>query len=173
MQVLVEIPDHATSVFQESLRELRKICGVQEVFPESWTLPGSLLGSVYEGTFNGSRVRIRRVKMYSGGDPQKIKEVCARCHAPLFSTGNSRLSQKFHQAVVISKRSGHPNIVPLLGVTTEPLELISAWMPGGDLPGYIAKNPDSNRLSLVGIPVTAALCDVLTPLTSYPMSLKA
>ena len=64
---------------------------------------------------------------------------------------------------MILKRSAHPNIVPLLGVTIEPLELISDWMPGGDLPGYIAKHPNADRLSLVGTPSTTALCDAVTP----------
>lgn len=54
----------------------------------------------------------------------------------------------------MSKYLKHPNIVPLLGVTIDPLELIFDWMPGGDLPEYIANHPDADRLSLVGIPFT-------------------
>ena len=50
------------------------------------------------------------------------------------------------------KRLRHPNIVPLLGITLEPLQLISAWMPGGELKEYIAKNSDVDQLGLVGIP---------------------
>ena len=46
----------------------------------------------------------------------------------------------------------HPNIVPLLGVSTTPFQLISNWMSGGDLPGYIKENPDADRLKLVGAP---------------------
>lgn len=48
------------------------------------------------------------------------------------------------------KRLAHPNIVPLLGITSTPLQLISEWMPGGDLTEYIKKNPDVDRLDLVG-----------------------
>ena len=76
----MEISDRAIPIFQETLRELGKICGLKEVLPKSWTLPESLLGCVYKGKFNGSKVRIRRVRMYPGGDPQKVKEVCTRCH---------------------------------------------------------------------------------------------
>ena len=50
---------------------------------------------------------------------------------------------------VTSKHLAHPNIVPILGVTVEPFEVISNWMPGGDLLGYVAKHPDADRLSLV------------------------
>ena len=46
----------------------------------------------------------------------------------------------------------HPNILPLLGVTITPFQLISTWMPGGDLPEYIKKNPDADRLGLVSVP---------------------
>jgi hypothetical protein len=56
----------------------------------------------------------------------------------------------------------HPNIVPLLGATVEPLELISDWIPGGDLLGHIAKYPDADRVSLVDT-FHATLRDALTP----------
>ena len=49
------------------------------------------------------------------------------------------------------KRLKHPNILPLLGVTIHPLQLISDWMPGGDLPGYIKKHSDVDRIGLVGV----------------------
>ena len=44
----------------------------------------------------------------------------------------------------------HPNIVPFLGITSAPRQLISEWMPGGDLLGYIEGHPDADRLDLVG-----------------------
>ena len=47
----------------------------------------------------------------------------------------------------------HPNIVPLLGITLSPLQLVSVWMPGGDLRGYIQKNPGVDRLELVCDPI--------------------
>ena len=58
--------------------------------------------------------------------------------------------QNFHQMAVTWKHLKHPNIVPLLGVTTNPLQHISDWMPGGDLTGYISSHPDADRLYLVG-----------------------
>jgi serine/threonine protein kinase len=47
------------------------------------------------------------------------------------------------------KRLEHPNVVPLLGITPAPLQLISEWMPGGGLPEYIKKTPNADRLGLV------------------------
>ena len=50
---------------------------------------------------------------------------------------------------MIWKHMKHPNIVPLLGITIEPPQLISGWMPGGDLPKH-AKDPNADKLLLVG-----------------------
>ena len=50
------------------------------------------------------------------------------------------------------KRLTHPNIVPLLDITPDPLQLISGWMPGGDLTDYIKKHSDVDRVGLVGVP---------------------
>jgi len=74
--------NHASPAFQEYLHELKNICGIKEVLPKSHTLSSSLLviglpsvsGSVYEGTFDGSKVRIRRI-VYPEGDPQEFKMV--------------------------------------------------------------------------------------------------
>ena len=46
----------------------------------------------------------------------------------------------------------HPNILPLLGVIVNRFQLISNWMSGGNLPEYIKKNSDVDRLELVGAP---------------------
>jgi len=64
--------------------------------------------------------------------------------------------------VVVWKNLSHPNVVPLLGVTIDPIQLVSGWMPDVDLTGYITNHPDADRLNLVGVTFTA-LCDVLIP----------
>jgi serine/threonine protein kinase len=69
---------------------------------------------------------------------------------------HERNSQAFCQEVVIWKHLTHPNILPLLGTTIAPLQLISHWMPGGDLPEYIKKNSDADRLGLVGAPLSCS-----------------
>lgn len=47
------------------------------------------------------------------------------------------------------KRLRHPNIVPFLGATTEPLQFVSEWIPNGVLTDYVTKNPEANRIALV------------------------
>jgi len=60
------------------------------------------------------------------------------------------------------KRLDHQNIVPLLGITSTPLQLISEWMPNGNLTEYIGMHPDTDRLGLVSV-LPPVLDDALTP----------
>jgi hypothetical protein len=70
------------------------------------------------------------------------------------------------------KRLEHPNIVPFLGITSTPLQLVSVWMPGGDLTEHITKHPNADRLGLVS--VNSVLPEsTLIPAISCVMSLKA
>lgn len=47
------------------------------------------------------------------------------------------------------KHLSHPRIVPFMGVTLEPLQLVSEWMPGGELRSYVRENPQKNLVDLV------------------------
>ena len=47
------------------------------------------------------------------------------------------------------RRLKHRNIVALIGVTQDPLQFVSEWMPNGILPEYLEGNPDANRIRLV------------------------
>jgi len=61
------------------------------------------------------------------------------------------------------KRLVHRNIVPFLGITSTPLQLISEWMPNGDLVEYIRKHPSVDRLRLVGVPAIVLEPCLLSP----------
>ena len=50
------------------------------------------------------------------------------------------------------KHLTHPNVLPFLGITLTPFQLVSEWMSGGDLPQYIEKHPGADRLGSVGVP---------------------
>ena len=69
--------DHPSPAFQEPLQELKRLCSANEVLPKAFTLEESLMGCVYEGTFDGSKVRVRRVRPHPEGDPRKAKQVRA------------------------------------------------------------------------------------------------
>jgi len=70
------------------------------------------------------------------------------------------------------KQLKHKNIVPLLGATSDPLRLVSKWMPNGPLPDYLVRYPDADRLSLVCIPAVV-FDSILTLTTSCLVSPRA
>ncbi|KAF9642667.1 kinase-like protein [Thelephora ganbajun] len=134
--------DPASSGFRKCLRELRHICGARTILPTSYALSSQVLvvgrqpvasggsGDVYEGTLNSLKVCVKRVRIYSKDN-----------HVNPLKT--------FYQEAVVWKHLEHKNIVHLLGITATPLQLVSEWMPSGDLTDYIRKCPDAGRLDLL------------------------
>ena len=56
------------------------------------------------------------------------------------------------------KHLRHQNIVPFIGVTQDPLQFVSEWMPNGTPIEYLGKNSGVNRVDLVSFSlVTTAL----------------
>ena len=55
------------------------------------------------------------------------------------------------------KKLRHPNVVPFVGVTKNPLQFISEWMPNGILTEYVSENPGANRIGLVSPPSSIAV----------------
>ena len=49
------------------------------------------------------------------------------------------------------KHLRHQNIVPFIGVTQDPLQFVSEWMPNGTLTDYLGTNPGANRVGLVSL----------------------
>ena len=70
------------------------------------------------------------------------------------------------------KRLEHRNIVPFLGITTTPFQLVSEWTPGRALTEHVREHPDADRHRLVGVPLVV-LDPIPTPNTRYPMLLVA
>ena len=58
-------------------------------------------------------------------------------------------AQLFLRNAVMWKRLSHPNIVPFVGVTMDPLQIVTKWMLNGTLTEFIEENPGANRISLV------------------------
>jgi hypothetical protein len=84
--------DPASSAFRKCLHELRHVCNTGTIFPLPYTLSpldlavchqpvasGDSCG-VYEGSLNGSRVCVKRVRIYTKDGPKKAIQVHFRCH---------------------------------------------------------------------------------------------
>ncbi|KAF9647776.1 kinase-like protein [Thelephora ganbajun] len=132
--VLGGISDPPSLEFKEFLHELGNICGVKGALPGSCmfldTLPDVSIPFASGSTLDGSRLRIKRVKIHANGQLQKVK-------------------QAFHEVAVVWKHLAHPNIAPLLGVTIDPLQFISDRISGENLMEYIASHPDANKVTLL------------------------
>ena len=84
--------DPRSSAFRRCLRELRHVCGTRTILPSSYTLSSKFLGigpqpvaagssgDLYEGTLDGLRVCIKRVRIYSKDGPKKATKVRYRRH---------------------------------------------------------------------------------------------
>jgi len=79
--------DPSSRASRKCLRELRSVCGTRMILPTSCIIPPHLptidlepfacggFGDVYHGTLDGSRVCIKRVRMYTEDGPQKATKV--------------------------------------------------------------------------------------------------
>jgi len=61
--------------------------------------------------------------------------------------------QRFCKEVVTWKTLQHPNVLPLIGVTTSETQfvMVSDWMVNGNINDFVRARPDANRLELVGL----------------------
>jgi hypothetical protein len=90
----------------------------------------------------------------------RCSRICHQCELPTLplSYAYSRMNQKmFCKEAAMWKSLKHPNILPLLGATISPPQLVSALMPEGDLSRYITNNPSANQIRLVGVDLLAPL----------------
>lgn len=162
--------------FGRCLHVLRKICGTRKVFPSGCELSGKL--SIFAGTpvvdqelysekrgslSDSTEVCIKSLRPHGLSDQEKSKEVSSSHSFLLTSPSLISLKLLFKEAVVW-KHLQHPNIVPFKGVTLDPPQLISEWMPGGELQDYVKKNPSANLIGLVG-PFLCTFTKLLTLLT--------
>ncbi|KAF9648576.1 kinase-like protein [Thelephora ganbajun] len=84
---------------------------------------------VWEGTHGGRRVCIK--------------------HLRISMKNRQTVTKSFFREAVIWKRLRHPNVVPFISVTRNPLQFVSEWMPNGTLTEYVNANPDVNRIGLL------------------------
>ena len=111
---------------------------------------------MYHGTLDGSPVCVKRLRV---AIPEDLA-IATKVRSQHFNSpyAYSHTNQKmFCKEAVMWKALSHPNILPLLGATISPPQLVSVFMPAGDLSKYLPKNPDANKLGLVGVDPLAHL----------------
>ena len=159
-QALGAIPT-TDDVARECLDKLQAICAHHTTLPSSHIVSSGItrmgdhpiaLGGIadaWEGTYRGEKVSIKSLRVSTGNFQaiKKVRNLCGKYLPPPLK--NIRASQSFFKEAIIWKRLRHPNIVPFVGVTTNPLQIVAEWMPNGTLTEFIAKNPATNRIGLV------------------------
>lgn len=98
--------------------------------------------------------KLRSASSVSRCLPPVTKKKLKRCRIHIIScsiTISLRILKLFCKEAVVWKHLVHPNIVPFKGLTLDPFQLVSEWMPNGELRHYVKNNPDIDLLSLVGI----------------------
>ena len=144
-------------------KRFRQLCGQTGLLPTSHIIPGELIQTtehpvasgafvdVWEGIYNDKRVAMAAFRVYKEEDVQKVKKVTH----PVLLISLTPVANYRHQIlckeVAMWKRITHPNIVPFLGVSEAPapLNMVSEWMPNGNVRDYVGKNPETSRLQLV------------------------
>lgn len=142
---------------QRSLLLLSKICKTRSIIPAGYVLRGEIrMGPVYyhtffadvsKGEYSGSPVAIKRLRVYQGGHNNLFKVPSIKSMRTPFST----LTQSLCREAIGWRHLIHPNILPLLGVSevADYFDILTEWMPHGNLMQYAKLHPEVNRLELV------------------------
>ena len=143
---------------------MRKICGSRRVVPSDFRVSGTLSGlegdpiahggfcDAYKGSLDASSdVCIKKLRMFSNDDQEKRDKV-SHPHSleSTILTESFQTMKLFCKEAVIWGCLNHPNIVPFKGVTLDPPQLVSEWMPGGELRKYVRNNAHADPVDLVG-----------------------
>ncbi|KAF9785470.1 kinase-like domain-containing protein [Thelephora terrestris] len=138
---ILDVIPNTDDIFRRCLHKLRTLCGHNAILPSSYTISGSLsrvgddpvggggFSDVWKGIHNGRKVCIK--------DP--------RFHVQ----NREAVKKSFCKEAITWKRLEHPNVVSFIGVTQNPLQIVSEWMPNGTVREYVNENPGANRVGLL------------------------
>ena len=117
----------------------------------------TLFADVSKGEYLGSPVAVKHLRVYEGGRGQFFKVPSTYSVHTRFST----FTQWLCREVIGWKHLKHPNILPLLGVSmvanASYFDILTEWMPNGNLMQYAKSHPEVNRLQLVSITTSTFL----------------
>ena len=106
---------------------------------------------IWDGTYQRGRVAIKALRIYRADDRDTLERVNQKFLPPFLI--DLKTIQMFCKEVILWKQLLHPNILPLLGVSTTlfPFCMVSPWMKNGNVTEHVRSNPEANRMELVRI----------------------
>ena len=114
--------------------------GIKEPIPPAY--------ETLHAAVNGSKVRIRRIRIYPEEYSHNSETV--RFRRRIFPVlGANETTQIFHEVAATWKQLVHRNVAPLLDFTIDPSQLVLDWLSDEDVRSYVANHPDADRLNLV------------------------
>ncbi|KAF9779338.1 kinase-like domain-containing protein [Thelephora terrestris] len=138
---ILDVAPTADDVFRRCLHKLQTICTHKTILPSSYTISGDLVrvgndpvafggfSDVWEGSLDGDKVCIKHLRI-----SEQVREA---------------VEKAFYKEAIIWKRLRHPNVVAFIGVTRNPSQFVSKWMPNGTLTDYVNEKPGANRIGLL------------------------
>ena len=107
---------------------------------------------MWEGMLESEKVCVKVLRIYNPQAKNQKKDLAVCGIRDLLRASLVLMLYKpFYGEAVVWKRLRHPNVVPFLGVTTAPLQLVSVWMPNGILTDYVKAEPQADRINIVSI----------------------
>ena len=141
-----------------------KVCGRHTLVPQSLEIPLCYnpneksachggFADVWKGRYRGKEVAAKVLRPRPTDDLERVRRV-GRGRYPLdllYPLTSDHVWQNFCKEVVGWKTLHHPNVLPLLGVTTTDnrLVMVSEWMTNGNITEFLKVNPNVDRLELV------------------------
>ena len=107
---------------------------------------------MWMGKYQDCKVAVKVPRAYSARNLAKITKVGH--HQKFAESAREELitAQVFCRQVILWKRLRHPNVLQLLGVTTNGgrFAMVSEWMTNGTINEYVKTHKSANRFELVG-----------------------
>ncbi|KAF9644313.1 kinase-like protein [Thelephora ganbajun] len=147
-QILIDVIDEgldglAPLTRSRCLHYSYKICGHQAVVPRSLEIP-LCYDPTADPLYRGAFADIRKGR-HNG------REVVAKALRLSLKDDFEPIRKKFCREVVMWKALRHPNLLPLIGVSTTEnrLMIVSEWMGNGNINEFLKANVDADRLGLL------------------------
>ena len=159
---ILDLPDLPPYLWGKCLSAVRRICSRQALLPRSLQIPMCYdrsgapryrggFADVWKGEYQGCDVAVKVLRVYSTSDLTKIKSVSRHIPAKTVCHPADAHEQKFCKEVVTWSALRHPNVVSLLGVTTDKdqFAMVSEWMTNGNINEFTKAHGEVNRFELV------------------------
>lgn len=149
-------------LFGRTLHSLREVCNRRGIFPSSLVFSGEVSklttnlrvgagehAKVWSGKMNlknENRIRVNVcLRAMRIGEVRKVGDRSPLRRSELLV----EILQELYGEVALWVKLDHPNILQCFGITLHPLQIVTEWMPNGDVMEYLRERRGTDRIRLV------------------------